>query len=403
MAKSAYVGIDNKARKVKYIYVGVDGKARKVKKGYIGVGGVAKLFYKLSGKVEKTLSLSAARRWPSAAGNDNYAIFAGGNRNGVYSSGSTLGISNVVDIYDNNLVRTTNTLGVKTSEAAGAALGNTSILFAGGCSSYPVIGSSTEQGDSKYYGPTSVTIFNGSTLAKTSKSLTTGTYFPAAASNTTYIIVAGGQYATREYTTHKYETTWHDLSTAYSFNASGTRSTVSTVGGGELMSASTDSYAFFYSADNTISNLYGINTSGTRKTATIPTGKYQAKGKNACVGNATHMYIGGGYSSSTKTTTSMQVYNSSLVVSTAANLDNALNNIGVNLGGCAGFVNTATKTVEVYDPVTFVKTYADSLTKTTYGFDSCASKNLGFIGGGYNGASSSSSRVVYSDVLVYNM
>lgn len=45
MSKAIYVGVDNKARKVKSLYVGVDGKARKVKKGYIGVNGVARLFY----------------------------------------------------------------------------------------------------------------------------------------------------------------------------------------------------------------------------------------------------------------------------------------------------------------------------------------------------------------------
>lgn len=42
MAKGAYVGVNNKARKIKKGYVGVNGKARKIKKVYIGVGGVAR-------------------------------------------------------------------------------------------------------------------------------------------------------------------------------------------------------------------------------------------------------------------------------------------------------------------------------------------------------------------------
>lgn len=42
MSKGIYVGVDNKARKVKNIYVGVDDKARKVKAAYVGVGGVAR-------------------------------------------------------------------------------------------------------------------------------------------------------------------------------------------------------------------------------------------------------------------------------------------------------------------------------------------------------------------------
>ena len=36
MSKGSYIGVSDKARKVKSIYVGVDGKARKIKKAYIG-------------------------------------------------------------------------------------------------------------------------------------------------------------------------------------------------------------------------------------------------------------------------------------------------------------------------------------------------------------------------------
>lgn len=46
MTQSIYVGVDNKARKVKSLYVGVDGVARKVKKVYIGdTNGKAQLCY----------------------------------------------------------------------------------------------------------------------------------------------------------------------------------------------------------------------------------------------------------------------------------------------------------------------------------------------------------------------
>lgn len=45
MAKSVYIGVGGKARKVKNLYIGVGGKARKVKKAYIGVGGKAQLCY----------------------------------------------------------------------------------------------------------------------------------------------------------------------------------------------------------------------------------------------------------------------------------------------------------------------------------------------------------------------
>lgn len=42
MAKGAYIGVDNIARKIKKGYIGVDGVGREVKKGYIGVNGVAR-------------------------------------------------------------------------------------------------------------------------------------------------------------------------------------------------------------------------------------------------------------------------------------------------------------------------------------------------------------------------
>lgn len=46
MTQSIYVGVDNKAKKVKSIYVGVDGVARKVKKVYVGdTNGKAQLCY----------------------------------------------------------------------------------------------------------------------------------------------------------------------------------------------------------------------------------------------------------------------------------------------------------------------------------------------------------------------
>ena len=42
MAKNAYIGVDDIARKVLKGYIGVDGTARKIKKAYIGIGGVAR-------------------------------------------------------------------------------------------------------------------------------------------------------------------------------------------------------------------------------------------------------------------------------------------------------------------------------------------------------------------------
>lgn len=46
MAKSAYIGVNGAARKVKKLYIGVNGTARKVKKAYVGdAQGLARLFF----------------------------------------------------------------------------------------------------------------------------------------------------------------------------------------------------------------------------------------------------------------------------------------------------------------------------------------------------------------------
>ena len=45
MAKAMYVGVSDKARKVKKAYVGVDNVARKIKKAYVGIANVARLFF----------------------------------------------------------------------------------------------------------------------------------------------------------------------------------------------------------------------------------------------------------------------------------------------------------------------------------------------------------------------
>lgn len=46
MAKELYIGVDNKARKVKKIYIGVNNIAREVKAAYVGVDNLARLCYK---------------------------------------------------------------------------------------------------------------------------------------------------------------------------------------------------------------------------------------------------------------------------------------------------------------------------------------------------------------------
>lgn len=84
MAKRAYCGVGNTARRIKKIYVGVDGVARKVRKAYIGVDGIARPFFS-GGEVAyygaiPTLGNSLIKNTGAVVA-DTYGIFAGGKLN----------------------------------------------------------------------------------------------------------------------------------------------------------------------------------------------------------------------------------------------------------------------------------------------------------------------------------
>lgn len=95
MAKKAYVGVSNVAKKVKKIYVGVNGIAKKVKKGYVGVNGVARLFYNPEITSVSLLRsyIAGIRTAHGKASFDDRALFAFGT-NGTASDPSELYIVN---------------------------------------------------------------------------------------------------------------------------------------------------------------------------------------------------------------------------------------------------------------------------------------------------------------------
>lgn len=173
MAKGAYIGVNNVARKIKKGYIGVGGVARKIKKAYIGVGGVARPFWSGGEFVYygSVSSLSEAKSSCDNAGTTigNYAIIAGGQLNDgyptytveVYStslvrstadmlSRSRIGIAaqtignyaicatgtqysdptNAVDFYDKSLVHTKSTLPMNTGNPQGAATKTHAIFYA---------------------------------------------------------------------------------------------------------------------------------------------------------------------------------------------------------------------------------------------------------------------------------
>lgn len=133
MAKKAYVGVSNVARRSKKIYIGVGGKARKVKKGYIGVNGVARLFYQstLEAKRYGTTTVRNESRYSNFAAESigNYALFAGGAYNAATNT-------NYVNAYNSSLVLT-NPTGLSQSRTyIGSGACDTYALFAGGMTSW---------------------------------------------------------------------------------------------------------------------------------------------------------------------------------------------------------------------------------------------------------------------------
>ena len=119
MAKTAYIGVNSKAQKIKKIYVGVNGVARKVKKGYIGVNGVARKFFGgLFGYYGNISSYGGPGQWGASMSNDNYLILANG-----YSSNAYIASNSAVLAFTPSLVETQLTIGAYPF-TTGAALEN---------------------------------------------------------------------------------------------------------------------------------------------------------------------------------------------------------------------------------------------------------------------------------------
>ena len=107
MATRQYVGIDEKARRVRKAYLGIDNVARRIKKAYIGVNDLARLYYTAEGMDRiATVELPGQRRYLSVAtvgsGDDMHAIFAGGAK---YDNITFNSCFSTVYAYDKNLTR----------------------------------------------------------------------------------------------------------------------------------------------------------------------------------------------------------------------------------------------------------------------------------------------------------
>ena len=202
MAKGMYIGVGgNIAHKVKKMYVGINTNlptystetgneiksvAYKVKKGYVGIGGVARPFFGGGGVpiyYGLATDITVDRTCMSGVKMGNYALFAGGLRSVNYSGDTP---SNSIDIYDDKLVHTTNTLPGSRYYMAGVGMTDWS-LFAGG---------KTGANEDTYCSATVYKIDNNFVKTVASTGLTTSVWAVAGASVDNYALVAGGRTST---------------------------------------------------------------------------------------------------------------------------------------------------------------------------------------------------------------
>jgi hypothetical protein len=126
MAKTAYIGVSDKARQIKNILIGVGDKARQVMKAYVGVVGVARLWWeyvKIKIPVVKSstsLSLHIGRADMIGVSTTAHAIFAGD-----FSSTNSV----AVDAFNSSLTRTvpTDLPSTVTSAMRGGSTGNNAV------------------------------------------------------------------------------------------------------------------------------------------------------------------------------------------------------------------------------------------------------------------------------------
>lgn len=261
------------ARKVKKMYVGIDNIAYKVKKGYVGIGGVARPFFGAGVPMYygRATDITVDRTCMSGVKMGNYALFAGGVRSVNYSRDTP---SNSIDIYDNKLVHTTNTLPGSRYRMAGVGMTDWS-LFAGG---------KTGADEDTYCSATVYKIDNNFVKTVASTGLTTSVWAVAGASVGNYALVAGGRTNSRSLV----------VTRVASYDTSLTKTVVTGLsdGGNAFMSGCrlNDNLAIF-GGGNKYSKVNGYNGSLTQILS--PETFYDNKNMGTAVLNGKAVYAGG--------------------------------------------------------------------------------------------------------------
>lgn len=377
MAKGMYIGIDNKARKVKNIYIGVNGVARRVKKAYIGVGGYARLFYTADqlayygssvGDNSVITGISYPKRNLKGISIGNYAIFPGGRNGNSYYQ--------MVDKYDSSLTHAADFTLYVSHDYATTTVGN-----------YALIGGGELQTSIRKY---VYAITNSGTQYSNSISdLGQARSCLAATTVGTRAIFGGGLYGSTVYNNiDVYDSSLNKISTSNTLDAARSNLAATSVGG----------YAIFAGGDGGKKEVDAFDSSITKQTIS-DLGVNRNYLAAASIGDYA-LFAGG------TTSTYIDVYKGLTRQSYIYLTTGRLNLVGISIGDyvlfAGGFtstdMSTLTNTIEVFDksltkitdPVLTLYSNRANLAAATVG------KYVLFAGGQYT--SESGSAVSYVDV-----
>lgn len=398
MAKGAYIGVDNVARKIKKGYIGVDGKARKIKKAYIGIGGVARpcwsggeLAYYGRDDDGAVTGLSVARFDLTGISTPNYALFAGG----IVGSESD---SYYLDAYSSSLTRTTGNV-YESRYQCGGCYNGTYAIFAGGYH-YEWEEWEDDEGNTGadlLYSSVSTAYGFNSSLTRTKLTdlkYSRGAMGTARVGN--YALFHGGANYDRTY----------PMTVTEAYNSAGTRSDTSeypTYGGTNLAGASVGNYALFAGGAKTTTNRYAyVNSYNTSLTLSSRTALSVARHYLTGVSVGNYALFGGGFTGDTSGYSAVvDAYNTSLTRTTATALKTAAGKkAATTLGNYALFGGGKSQwsylsEVDVYD-TSLTKTSISGFTQGRSNLAAASAGDYAFFAGGTVGG-------YLNDVAVYTI
>lgn len=345
MAKKAYVGVSNKARRVKKIYIGISGKARKVRKGYIGVAGKARLFF-MHGTLkyhEGYTNCTTTNLRTCAASNDSYAFVTDGQ---------------YVNSFNSQLVcSVASSLSAMRYDCDGATAAGQYAVFGG------------DSGGVTSSSGTTVDAYDKSGTRTTATSFITKMRGYVAGHNDAYAVFGPGEGSTYE-----------ELTTVHLYNSSLTQTTTNSNSHHSKYCVSNNgAYAILYSGkygsstpDRGNTHVDAIDTSGTVTALTDLSSSYERIGALGARAGNYALCAGGyvqGYDSGGQATEVMYknvvTYNLSLTKSNATELTQPISLVEYDRAASAEeFAIIPTVTRSSY--VGYYDTYNPSLVKTTY-------------------------------------